>query len=57
MKNVGLVEDADQSVDVYVAKHTWPYEANSPGRNKLHSFIHVDAAVNKLPSSSIGWRM
>jgi hypothetical protein len=40
MKNVGLVGDADKSVEMYVAKRTWPYEVNPPGRNKLHSFIH-----------------
>jgi hypothetical protein len=40
MTNVGLMGDADQSVEVYIAKRTWPYEVNPPGRNKLHSFIH-----------------
>ena len=39
MTNVGLIGDADKSVEVYVAERTWPYEVNPPGRNKLHSFI------------------
>jgi hypothetical protein len=40
-KNVGLLGDADKTVEVYVAKSTGPYEVNPPGRNKLHSFIQV----------------
>ena len=41
---MGLVGDAGKIVEVYVAERTRPSEANPPGRNKLHSFIHWAAA-------------
>jgi hypothetical protein len=39
---VGLLGDADKTVEVYVAKRRWPYEVNPPGRNKFHI---IDSAV------------
>jgi hypothetical protein len=36
MKNVGLLGDADKTVEVYVAKRIVPYEVDPRGRNKLH---------------------
>jgi hypothetical protein len=36
--------DADKTVEVYIAKRTWPYEVNPPGRNKLHIISMRDEA-------------
>jgi hypothetical protein len=50
MKNVGLLGDADKTVEVDIAKRTWPYEVNPPGRNKLHiiSYWYSRAYIVKL---------
>jgi hypothetical protein len=38
-KNVGLLGDANKTIEGYIAERTWPYEVNPPGRNKLPSFL------------------
>jgi hypothetical protein len=45
--NVGLLGDAHKMVEVEIAERTWPYEVNSPGRNKRHSFIHSTTPRSK----------